>query len=1250
MKQTRTFRRIMSFLLIVTMLVSVAVVGIAGVSAAEELALNYSYKYSNAGYAEGRIELTGSADDYGTYYLYWADDTKALDGYAEISAVNLNSSRKFVSLAEFTAIPAGATKIIAIKSTTEPADKTVASAAVVYDIPEDKQFGYSASDVEYNFQTLSDIHVHKTNYYTYAETHFKSALNAAADRGAEFVSTVGDQTNYGDETEWARYLKVIAESDFTGYIFEVTGNHEDYGKGTIPNAEHTKNLNRFITATGLGVETEKMPSELYYEITAPNGDHHIYMSLELVNNEFHPGISDNFTKAQIDWLEGLLNKYKNDGKKIFIYEHAPFARYGAGDNKVTPHYEAAMTIDKSLYPQTYRFKELLEANKDVVWFSGHTHIDFKYNYNIDNENGTSAYSVHVPSTASTTLVNASGGLDRPQDINSAQGYFVDVYADATVLNGTDLVKNEILPLYTYLVDYTGEEVVANPDFVELEDLYEKATVTVDVKALVGAPASVKVSLYGAEDEGATSVVEMTKNADGTYTAQVSKMYTKMKFVVNNGTVDIKSAEYPVEDSSIAIAVIKIKYNNDQNWSNVNIYAWSDLGGEVVTWPGMAMTKEADGTYTAIIPNYPNKVIFNDGTNQTDDLDIAPYIVGSTEPQPPVTVDYLYGDADRNGKVNVKDATTVGKYAADLIELDDIAFIQANVTGDKAVNVRDCTAIQKFVADLITSFAVEANKEVAQVSAASDDEGNLPVSSGDEDDTPDVPAIDVTGTLGVAQKALADEYYYASYVAYSNLKKAVFACKDEVTAETAEALDAALADYNAMKANNPTHIGALAGTITPPSTEKTKVYFVKPADWADAYIYVMDGSQAAFSGYAEFPGDKMTLVEGDKYSFEVPAGTGFIKFTDGSTENPVPRTENVSAADIVDGRTYSVDFSKPTSGKEKSWAVKWEGGTTPTPTPTPDPDGATIYFVKPADWAGAYIHLMDDAQAPLEGTEYPGTKMTLVEGDKYSLVLPEGIGYIKFTDGTATDPNKRTENVPATDIVDGRVYTIGNSTGTNKWAVIWEGAPAPTPTPEGKTTVYFINSAKWAEVAAYSWNDGETPAWPGTLMTKTADTVNGFDVYSMTFETAPKYIIFNNNNNNSQTEDLSYADVANKYYYFKDKTAYGSLADVPAVAPPSTESATVYFIKPADWADAYIYLMDDSQAATGTAYPGDKMNLVEGDKYSFEVPAGTAYIKFTDGTATDPNMRTENTGVVGDKIYEVDFDKPTSGKANSWATK
>ena len=361
----------------------------------------------------------------------------------------------------------------------------------------------------------------------------------------------------------------------------------------------------------------------------------------------------------------------------------------------------------------------------------------------------------------------------------------------------------------------------------------------------------------------------------------------------------------------------------------------------------------------------------------------------------------------------------------------------------------------------------------------------------------------------------------------------------------------------MKTNNPTHVGALAGTITPPSTEKATVYFVKPADWADAYIYLMDANQAA-TGTA-YPGDKMTKAEGDKYSFEVPAGTGYIKFTDGTNTDPNRRTENIAAADIVDGRTYEVDFDKPTAGKDNSWAAKWTGGTTPTPTPTPTPgENATIYFIKPSDWDVAYVHLMKDDLSEY-GEKYPGYKMTLVEGDKYTFEVPADVGAIKFknswAEGAAVE-NLRTENVLKADIVDGRTYEVDFDKPTagkdNSWAAKWEGktesTPTPTPTPDPNApSVYFVNTAKWADVYAYTFSEETLGGWPGTQMAKTGDQVHGFDVYMINISGTSAGLVFNNGNG-TQTSDITYT--AGKYYDAQGNE-YASLNDVPAPSGLST---------------------------------------------------------------------------------------------------
>ena len=109
----------------------------------------------------------------------------------------------------------------------------------------------------------------------------------------------------------------------------------------------------------------------------------------------------------------------------------------------------------------------------------------------------------------------------------------------------------------------------------------------------------------------------------------------------------------------------------------------------------------------------------------------------------------------------------------------------------------------------------------------------------------------------------------------------------------------------------------------------------------------------------------------------------------------------------------------------------------------------------------------------------------------------------------------------------------------------------TPAEPTTVTLYCINSTGWSTVSAYAWTDDSIPTpWPGAAMTKTGETVNGFDVYSVTFDTAYENLIFNNNNNGSQTNALYFQ--AGQYYDLKTSTWYESLEDVPVVDPLATD--------------------------------------------------------------------------------------------------
>lgn len=67
---------------------------------------------------------------------------------------------------------------------------------------------------------------------------------------------------------------------------------------------------------------------------------------------------------------------------------------------------------------------------------------------------------------------------------------------------------------------------------------------------------------------------------------------------------------------------------------------------------------------------------------------------------------LWGDVNRDGKVNTQDATKILRYYAKLIEGDELHRCVADVTGEGKINTQDATQILRKYAKLISTFPVE----------------------------------------------------------------------------------------------------------------------------------------------------------------------------------------------------------------------------------------------------------------------------------------------------------------------------------------------------------------------------------------------------------------------------------------------------------------------------------------------------------------------------------------------------------------
>ena len=66
-------------------------------------------------------------------------------------------------------------------------------------------------------------------------------------------------------------------------------------------------------------------------------------------------------------------------------------------------------------------------------------------------------------------------------------------------------------------------------------------------------------------------------------------------------------------------------------------------------------------------------------------------------------DAFFGDADSDGKLTVKDATSVQKHLAKMIRLDRQSQLLADVDGNLKLTISDATDIQKYLANIISFF-------------------------------------------------------------------------------------------------------------------------------------------------------------------------------------------------------------------------------------------------------------------------------------------------------------------------------------------------------------------------------------------------------------------------------------------------------------------------------------------------------------------------------------------------------------------
>lgn len=417
------------------------------------------------------IELNGNEISYkpsetAMYDLYYANENgEALSNYDKICSFDATADIKssYNDFNELNVAPNEAKKIIAIKqSTQEKVDEVVLNNTLLLS---SKNLGNKL----YSVGLLSDIHVdgngdgdnkdtaQSVTDFQRALTYFKDVENVA------FTAICGDLTYYGYELDYSKYKEIVA--DYPNMIIKtLRGNHECYENG-----ETNHNDSNTLYTTKIG--------SLYYEYVH-NNDVFLFLGMNKESS------TNPFSSDEIEFLKTKLATYKN--QRVFLFVHYYYGEVG-NINGIAKHSQISDTAGTGK-----QFIDLMKHYKNVIYFNGHTHLDYrlqKYgaNANIQKRTDTMCHRVHISSCSKPRI--SSTGLAQSAQVYAAgsQGCVMDVYQNAVVFRGRDFETSKMLPIAIYCLDTTPiqiSEYVEETDKLG-EELYYQDTTKTDTSTSSG---------------------------------------------------------------------------------------------------------------------------------------------------------------------------------------------------------------------------------------------------------------------------------------------------------------------------------------------------------------------------------------------------------------------------------------------------------------------------------------------------------------------------------------------------------------------------------------------------------------------------------------------------------------------------------------------------------------------------------------------------------------------------------------------
>ena len=754
---------------------------------------------------------------------------------------------------------------------------------------------------------------------------------------------------------------------------------------------------------------------------------------------------------------------------------------------------------------------------------------------------------------------------------------------------------------------------------------------------------------------------------------------ELTFTLVEHTNDTLMLSYTTSDDDVTDLDKTVYFNNIDDWSEVRAYYWSMTDATMVKWPGYSMmpTDADDTVYKITLPADAEYVIFNDGSGtQTMDLTVpannmiynpSGFNKGWSVYNPGKTTLSFDNTSSKWEKVYIYYWSELEKEMVEwpgeeMTAGTDERYTAAIPSNATKVLFNNGDRLQTADLDILKNGDIyvygqgwassEDGEPVRTVYFQNTDKWeNLHVYYWDEINGRNLAAW--PGTSMILRDREADIYkasipVTATHVIFNNGEGGG---KQTLNLELTEEMN--LFVYDTVAANGWTVYGEAPET----PTFKT-IYLINSKNWPAPYAYYWS---AANDKMVVWPGERMTFVEGNRYSVNVPLDATHIIFSNN-------RADQTADLELITGKDQ---YNLSTESWSDSGVVQEEI------------KPRSIYYSNANNWSRIYIYYWSDSNDKM--VEWPGVEMTVVEGGIYTANIPDSAQYIIFNNGKVGEGNQTGDLTLPTG--EANFYSVP-ATACGSWQ-----------TYEPQRVLYFdAGNAGWTNVNAYCWSEsGEVARWPGTPMQYVKGTLYKIAVP----ETAEKVIF--NNDAGAQTADLTLTELYDKYsfntgewsvhtrtIYFEGsgtgsvRLHYSNDADpkvervimtriknsiyscaIPVDSkyvifedglnkvgpiilsddhdyytakgrsvfdPVADYRRVVYFENTRDWSDVYVHYF--GQSVNDTVWPGQAMTFVGDGIYMAIIPTGVTGLNFNNGNKGPGNQTDDLTVPDGSNLFTI----------------